>query len=83
MSQFSDPRSKDWLFLERPPYIVIIILILYLILIKYGPKFMEKREPFELKYVMTIYNLIQVVSPFFLIPYVSLELFKGWKTEKS
>ena len=65
-----DPRTKDWFLLERPPYTIIGILILYFILVKYGTKWMEKREPYELKFLMTVYNLVQVVTPFVLIPYV-------------
>ena len=38
-----------------------MILISYVLMIKWGPKFMEDRRPFDLKNVMMIYNLIQVI----------------------
>lgn len=38
-----------------------MILISYVLMIKWGPKFMDDRRPFDLKNVMMIYNLIQVI----------------------
>lgn len=38
---------------------------------KHGPKFMEMRESYELKYIMMIYNFFQVVSNLLIGIYVS------------
>lgn len=67
----ADPRSEGWFLVQTPPLAITSILIGYVILIKHGPKLMEKREPFELKYIMMLYNLFQVVSNFILGVYVS------------
>jgi GNS1/SUR4 family len=68
----TDPRSVDWFLLETPPTSITLILIGYVILIKHGPSLMESREAFDLKHIMMIYNLFQVVSNTFLGLYVSL-----------
>lgn len=56
---FSDRRVADW-FLVRSPLPVIGIFISYMFLVNYGPRIMEKRPAFKLKYLMLIYNTFQV-----------------------
>lgn len=71
-TQFStDPRSEDWYLLETPPTSILFILIGYVIVTKHGPKFMEMRKPYELKFIMMIYNFFQVVSNLSIGIYVS------------
>ncbi|KAK4020907.1 hypothetical protein OUZ56_002849 [Daphnia magna] len=54
-----DRRVADW-FLVRSPLPVIGIFISYMFLVNYGPRIMEKRPAFKLKYLMLIYNTFQV-----------------------
>lgn len=56
----ADPRSKDWLLVSSP-WPLLAIIILYLLLLRFGPKFMANRKPFDLKGVMVVYNLLVVV----------------------
>ncbi|KAI8128138.1 Elongation of very long chain fatty acids protein 4 [Lucilia cuprina] len=45
------------------PMPVIVILSLYLaFVLHYGPKWMEKRQAFQLKLIMRIYNAVQVLA---------------------
>ncbi|CRL05707.1 CLUMA_CG018738, isoform A [Clunio marinus] len=55
-----DKRS-DELFFGKSPIPLALVLSGYLLLIKYGPKLMESRKAFELKYILIVYNFIQVV----------------------
>lgn len=57
-----DSRSQDWFLVQSPPISISLILIGYVIMISNGPKLMEAKNPYELKFIMMIYNLFQVVS---------------------
>lgn len=58
---FSDPRVKDW-FLMSGPGPTLLICLAYAFFVKVvGPKFMEKRKPFQLRKTLIIYNFLQVV----------------------
>ncbi|XP_050499386.1 elongation of very long chain fatty acids protein-like [Diabrotica virgifera virgifera] len=61
MDNQSDPRVNDW-FLMSSPFYTLAICLFYVYIVKVlGPKFMENRKPFELKKVLVIYNLFQVI----------------------
>ncbi|XP_073828880.1 very long chain fatty acid elongase 7-like [Musca autumnalis] len=62
----ADPRVKDWPLLYEPLLPLTIISLYLLFVLKYGPKWMEKRHPFELKNVMRLYNAIQVIVNFYI-----------------
>lgn len=56
-----DPRIKDY-FLMQSPGIVLIIVMCYVVFVKYlGPKLMEKRKPYDLSKVLIAYNLVQII----------------------
>ncbi|KAI8128137.1 Elongation of very long chain fatty acids protein 4 [Lucilia cuprina] len=58
----ADPRVQH-LPLVFSPMPVIVILSLYLaFVLHYGPKWMEKRQAFQLKLIMRIYNAVQVLA---------------------
>ncbi|XP_077994822.1 very long chain fatty acid elongase 4-like [Glandiceps talaboti] len=52
---FRDKRVDDW-FLMSSPLPTLAIIVLYLLIVWLGPKYMENREPMKLKYPMIIYN---------------------------
>ncbi|XP_071809049.1 very long chain fatty acid elongase 4-like [Asterias amurensis] len=56
----ADPRTKDWFFVQSPvqPYSLVMV---YLLVVWWGPKYMADRKPFDLKYIMMAYNLSLVV----------------------
>lgn len=59
--------------LNGPPLVMVGIVATYLLFIKkIGPKMMENRQPFELKGIMMIYNLLQVVANLALGVYVRM-----------
>ncbi|XP_049954171.1 elongation of very long chain fatty acids protein AAEL008004-like [Schistocerca serialis cubense] len=61
MENKSDPRVKDW-FLMSSPFPTLFICLAYAYLVKrLGPRLMENRKPFELRGVLIIYNLFQVI----------------------
>lgn len=43
------------------PVVTIIATYLYVVL-RAGPKYMEQRKPYDLKTVIRIYNIVQVVA---------------------
>ncbi|CAN7941953.1 unnamed protein product [Ixodes hexagonus] len=57
-----DPRTKDWETLKNPSYIVLLIGS-YLYMAKvWGPQFMKNRKPYNVKRIIMVYNLFQVVA---------------------
>ena len=60
-----DKRMDGWPLMDNPLWTVTICLIYYYFVKVWGPRFMEKRPPFELRGLMMIYNVLQV-------------LFNGW-----
>ena len=54
-----------WPLLDNPLWTVAICLTYYYFVKVWGPRFMEKRQPFELRRLMMVYNVFQV-------------LFNGW-----
>lgn len=68
---FLDRRSENWYLAESPPLTISLILLGYVVMIKKGPKLMENQPAFDLKNVMMIYNLFQVVANLGLGVYVS------------
>jgi len=59
------------------PWPVLSILIAYLLFVlKLGPKMMENREPFKIKRIMMVYNILQTIYNIFIVSEVSLIHFK-------
>ncbi|XP_022106344.1 elongation of very long chain fatty acids protein 4-like [Acanthaster planci] len=56
----ADPRTKDW-FLMDSPVPSYSLVMLYLMVVWWGPRYMADRKPFDLKYIMMAYNLALVV----------------------
>jgi len=59
---FADSRSDDFFLMQTPPIKVTLIWAAYILMIKHGPRLMESRKPFDLKYIMMAYNLFQVIT---------------------
>ncbi|XP_018047084.1 PREDICTED: elongation of very long chain fatty acids protein AAEL008004-like [Atta colombica] len=57
----ADPRTKDYFLIDTPwPGLTLIGFYLYFIF-NFGPRLMEKRQPFTLYRIMQIYNVIQIL----------------------
>lgn len=55
------------------PYSIFALVAVYLLFVlKWGPKFMEHRKPFNIERILIIYNLLQVVLNFTLVAFVSV-----------
>ncbi|XP_046409180.1 elongation of very long chain fatty acids protein AAEL008004-like [Ischnura elegans] len=65
MDRQSDDRVKEWPLMGSP-FPTLFMCISYAYIVKYaGPKFMEKRNPYDLRKFLFCYNVFQV-------------LFNGW-----
>lgn len=68
---FSDPNVKKWFLMNSASFpIVITVLYLYFVLVL-GPKLMKNRKPFNIKRVIVIYNIAQVIFNAYLFVRVS------------
>lgn len=65
LNNYSDPRSSKW-FLMSSPWPALLTVITYLIIVIKGPKWMEKRRPFELRYVLIGYNFCLVLLSIYM-----------------
>nr|QXU64614.1 fatty acid elongase 3 [Blattella germanica] len=75
MDNKSDPRVNDW-FLMSSPFPTLAICLSYAYFVKrLGPKIMENRKPMDLRNVLIVYNLVQVIFSAWLF-YESLAA--GW-----
>lgn len=71
LDTFPDTRLQHLPFNSIESVIIIITLYLLFVL-KWGPKFMENRRPFNIDRILLCYNGIQVVANFSIIAYVSI-----------
>lgn len=60
MNFFADSTVRNWLLLNSPVY-MIIILTCYFTMLYFGQKLMENRSPFQLRKTLIVYNFGQVV----------------------
>jgi len=61
MVDLRDTRSDGWFLMSSVWPTVALSATYYVIVRHMGPKFMENRQPYNLKYVMLVYNLFQTV----------------------
>ncbi|CAG9769515.1 unnamed protein product [Ceutorhynchus assimilis] len=61
----SDERTKGWPLVDSP-IPTIIFTALYLFLVRIGPKYMEKREPFKLTMLLVPYNMAMAGLNFYI-----------------
>ena len=62
---FKDPRVKDW-FLMDSPVLTYGMVLLYLLLVFVGPRFMKNREAFNLRGVLLLYNFSLVILSLYM-----------------
>ncbi|XP_046477984.1 very long chain fatty acid elongase AAEL008004 [Neodiprion pinetum] len=64
--EWADVRTKDWFLMGSPvPGASIMFGYLYFVL-SWGPRHMEHRKPYQLKNVLILYNLFQVILSIWL-----------------
>ncbi|XP_061695619.1 elongation of very long chain fatty acids protein 4-like [Syngnathoides biaculeatus] len=59
MLETGDKRIENWLLVYSPAPVTIIIMC-YLVIVWVGPKLMAKKEPFNLKLFLILYNFTMV-----------------------
>lgn len=52
----TDPRVADW-FLMQSPLPTLFLITAYLTLVWVGPRWMRNRKPYDLKYILLVYNV--------------------------
>ncbi|XP_055305050.1 elongation of very long chain fatty acids protein 7-like isoform X2 [Sitodiplosis mosellana] len=64
-------------------FIITIVTLYLLFVLKWGPKFMEKRKPFNIERILLFYNVFQVLCNFSIVFYVTYEIFalKSYKLD--
>ena len=66
----TDPRVKDWLWMQSPISTISLIL-LYLLFVRYAPHFMKDRPAFEMKTFLFFFNTAIVILYIYLTREVS------------
>eukprot|EP00096_Caligus_rogercresseyi_P013100 TRINITY_DN5756_c1_g1_i1.p1 TRINITY_DN5756_c1_g1~~TRINITY_DN5756_c1_g1_i1.p1 ORF type:complete len:288 (+),score=60.33 TRINITY_DN5756_c1_g1_i1:336-1199(+) len=75
-----DTRVDGWFLMDSPlPTLVLCALYIYIVKVA-GPRFMEKREPYQIRGFLIIYNLAQVIFSTYLFIEI---LLAGWLFEYS
>lgn len=76
---FIDTRTDDFWLVNTPLPVLTILGLYYYFVTDFGPRFMKNRPPFELKKVLVVYNLIQILINVFICFEVGLfDLFLSW-----
>ncbi len=66
-----DLRVKDWLWMDTP-FKTAGILLTYLILLRGITSYMKDKKPFDLKWLLIVYNSVQVVGSFYVFAEILL-----------
>ncbi|CAG2058889.1 unnamed protein product [Timema podura] len=64
--RLADPRVKNWPLIGSPVYVLVIVALYLFFVLVAGPKFMENRRPYNLKKIITAYNILQVLANAYL-----------------
>ncbi|XP_013114685.1 elongation of very long chain fatty acids protein AAEL008004-like [Stomoxys calcitrans] len=56
-----DPRTRDLPFCTSYRSITLIIVVYVLLVKKIGPAFMAKRKPYNIRWLISLYNFLQVI----------------------
>ncbi|XP_045453339.1 elongation of very long chain fatty acids protein-like [Melitaea cinxia] len=73
--EIADQRTKDWPLMNTPFPGLFLLFIYLLIVLKWLPKYMEKRPAYDLRKFLAFYNFIQMLCCIYVV-YQSLRL--GW-----
>ncbi|XP_050521962.1 elongation of very long chain fatty acids protein 7-like isoform X2 [Daktulosphaira vitifoliae] len=63
----ADSRMKNFLFFGSYWPIVFILTFYFSFVLKFGPKFMKTRKPFNIDQIVMVYNTIQVVLNMYIV----------------
>ena len=68
---FTDPRVNDWPMMASP-IPTLTIFVLYLVMVRQGPKSMEKKKAINLSWALVIYNGFLVVLSVYMFYEVNI-----------
>lgn len=71
ISLFSDVQMREWPLMSSI-WPTVMIIICYVLFIYYGQRWMQRRNAFELRSFMFVYNFFQVI----LCAYITYEVGK-------
>ncbi|XP_005106691.2 elongation of very long chain fatty acids protein 4 [Aplysia californica] len=73
-----DPRVSEW-FLMDSLGSVLTMCLLYLLMVKHGPSFMERRQPLSMTPLLVIYNFALVIlSAYIFIEMLSVGIIRSY-----
>lgn len=67
----TDPRVLEYPLMTSPFTVLAILTLYFLIVYRWGPAYMAERKPFNIKWILALYNLFQVLACAFLVQRVS------------
>jgi hypothetical protein len=71
-----DPRTKDWYLLWGDPIPAVTLVLIYLFIVIFGPRYMRHREAFHIpSSVLFVYNMALVVLSAYMVEEVCFKLF--------
>lgn len=73
---YIDSSIDSWLFVSSPWPVSIILAAYIMFIFKLGPNLMKNRKPINIKYIMLIYNLMQILFNGYILTYVSSNINK-------
>ncbi|KAJ8732477.1 hypothetical protein PYW07_015076 [Mythimna separata] len=79
--ELSDPRTKDWWLVTGPgPLLTILASYLYFCT-KAGPRYMKDKKPYNLKNLVMLYNVFQIIMSVYItyigVSYVFIEKYEN------
>ena len=70
-----DPRTKNWFLVWHDPIPATTLVIMYLIIVSLGPRYMRHREAFHIPSVIFFtYNMVLVLLAAYITEEVSVSL---------
>jgi len=78
--EIRDKRLDDWAMMSSPWPSVALSSAYVLAVTVIGPRFMRDRKPYDIKAVMQVYNVIQVILSAYIVYEASIA---GWLTHYS
>lgn len=80
MDEKADPRTANWPLMGSPVSLLIIVASYLYFVCKCGPEYMREKKPYNLKFVITVYNIGQVIACAYIFHGI---LTSGWLDDYS
>jgi hypothetical protein len=69
----ADPRTKDWFLVWQDPIPAATLVIIYLFIVAFGPRYMRHRQAFHIPTtIFFTYNMVHAVLSAYMIEEVSI-----------